>query len=125
MTLLVLYDADCGFCTSSVAALAGPVFQARFQPTAWQSADLAEHGLTAKECQARLHVVDGSSTCAGAAAIARILRTARLPWRIAGRIMTVPGLSWLSERVYDLVAQNRHRLPGGTAACNLAAGPPR
>lgn len=125
MSPLVLYDADCGFCTSSIAALQGPAFRAQIHAVAWQEADLAAHGLAAEQCQERLHVVDGSNVFAGAAAIASILRTARLPWRLTSRVMTTPGIAWLSERVYDLVARHRHQMPGGSAACNLTAQPPR
>lgn len=121
MLPLVLYDADCGFCASSITALQGPVFRAQIHPVAWQGADLAALNLTAEQCQARLHVVDGGDVFAGAAAIARILRSARQPWPLAGRVVAVPGIAWLSERVYDFVARHRHQLPGGSAACRLAS----
>jgi predicted DCC family thiol-disulfide oxidoreductase YuxK len=38
-------------------------------------------------------------------------------WRIAGRILLLPGISWMAAHTYRLIATNRHRLPGGTPAC--------
>ncbi len=29
----------------------------------------------------------------------------------------LPGVGWLQERLYNLVAANRHRLPGDTPYC--------
>jgi predicted DCC family thiol-disulfide oxidoreductase YuxK len=35
--------------------------------------------------------------------------------------MRVPPLRWIAHGVYRLVANNRDRMPGGTAACKLPA----
>ncbi len=122
MKLLVLYDADCGFCTWSVGVAQGRVFRADCEATAWQSVAVTKFGLTPVQCQERLHVVQGRSVYAGAAAVAQILRVSRVPWPVLGGLMCLPGVAWLSERLYDLVARNRHRFPSGTATCRLSSG---
>ena len=43
-------------------------------------------------------------------------------WRAAGAVLGAPPLAWVAPPVYRLVAEHRHELPGGTAACAL---PPR
>jgi hypothetical protein len=34
----------------------------------------------------------------------------------------VPGASWVFDRIYDLIATNRHRLPGETPWCEKHPG---
>jgi predicted DCC family thiol-disulfide oxidoreductase YuxK len=38
---------------------------------------------------------------------------------LVARTMRAPGIRVLSAAGYRLVAKNRHRLPGGTPACEL------
>ena len=56
----------------------------------------------------------------GHEAIAAALSSAGGVWRIIGRMLLLPGISWVAARAYRLVADNRHRLPGGTPACAVA-----
>jgi predicted DCC family thiol-disulfide oxidoreductase YuxK len=42
-------------------------------------------------------------------------------WTVPGVVMRVPPVSWVAHGVYRLVADNRQRMPGGTAACMLPA----
>jgi len=116
---LVLFDGTCGFCASSVRVMQGRWFRARVRAVAFQRVELSIHNLSVDNCAESLHVVEGERAFVGGAAIARILRSARGPWPLVGRVLTWPGVAWVTGRVYDLVARNRHRLPGGTAACEL------
>lgn len=118
----VLYDADCGFCTVSARAMTRPWLRARVLVKPFQSVDLEALGLSMEECGESLHVLSDGKTYTGGAAIARVLRSGRAPWPVLGRLLTLPGVAWVVERAYRLVARNRHRLPGGSAACEL---PPR
>jgi predicted DCC family thiol-disulfide oxidoreductase YuxK len=117
---VLVYDGDCGFCTTCVRLLEriGP----EAEIAAWQLTDLAELGLT--EAQAADAVqwvrVDGTVR-SGHEAIAAALAVAGGIWRAAGRALLLPGISWLAARAYRLVADNRYRLPGSTPACALAA----
>ena len=85
---------------------------------AWQLTDLAELGLTETQASDAVQWVETDGTVrSGHEAIAMVLGTAGRAWRVAGRLMLLPGISWIAARVYRLVAANRSRLPGGTPAC--------
>jgi predicted DCC family thiol-disulfide oxidoreductase YuxK len=90
---------------------------------AWQRADLAELGLTVQQATDAVQWVQIDGTVySGHEAIAAVLGTAGAIWRIIARVVMLPGISWMAAKVYRLVAHNRHRLPGSTAAC--APSPP-
>ncbi len=116
---VLVFDGDCAFCTSSARLLEriGP----EAEIVAWQLADLDELGITAAQATEAVQWigVDGS-VHSGHEAIAAALRTTGRPWRIIGRAILLPGISFLAAATYRLVARNRHRLPGSTPAC--AAG---
>jgi predicted DCC family thiol-disulfide oxidoreductase YuxK len=115
---VLVYDGDCGFCTSCVRVLEriGPGAEI----VAWQLADLAELGITEEQAADAVQWVqiDGRVR-SGHAAIAAVLSTAGGIWKIIGRTALLPGISWVAAKVYRLVADNRYRLPGGTPACAL------
>ena len=117
--LLVLYDADCGFCTTSARAMTTGWFLAEADARSFQSVDLDSLGLTVDKCAEKLHVVDGTRVFTGGQAVAVILRRSRFPWPMVGWFIALPGVRVLIEWVYGLVARNRHRLPGGSAACEM------
>jgi len=111
MTTLV-YDGDCAFCTSSVRLLLRLRVRAD-TVIAWQHADLPALGLTAEQCQAELQwVADDGVVSSGHEAVARLLLGSALPWRLCGRLLLVPPVSWLAARAYDWIADHPHRLPG-------------
>jgi predicted DCC family thiol-disulfide oxidoreductase YuxK len=113
---VLVYDGDCGFCTTCARFLEriGPDAEI----VAWQLTDLAALGLTEERATDAVQWVaaDGSIR-SGHEAIAAVLATANGIWRIAGRLIVLPGVSWLAARAYRLTADNRYRLPGGTPAC--------
>jgi predicted DCC family thiol-disulfide oxidoreductase YuxK len=92
----------------------------------WQFADLPELGVTAQEADRAVQwVAPGSQPpLAGPDAIAALLRTSRPWWRVAGWLLQLRFVRALAWPVYDWVARNRHRLPGGTPACSLPKAPP-
>lgn len=95
-----------------------------YRVVAWQDAGaegLEALGLTQEICERAVQwVVPGWEHEQGAAAFAEaLMRASAWPWRLVGRLMALPGFGWLLEVVYRLVADNRHRLPGGTPACRL------
>lgn len=115
---ILLYDGDCGFCTSSAR------FIERHIPTgaelsAYQDADLDALGTTAERASGEVLWVEDGHVHGGAQAIARLLIDAGGPWRPLGALISVPPLRPLAAGVYHLVTVNRHRLPGGTPACAL------
>jgi predicted DCC family thiol-disulfide oxidoreductase YuxK len=106
---VLVYDGDCGFCRRSVRALEriGPDAEL----VAYQAADLPALGLTEAQASSAVQWVgtDGSVR-SGHEAIAGALLTAGRRWRIAGRVMLLPGISPIAARVYRLVADNRSKL---------------
>lgn len=115
MTTLV-YDGDCGFCTTCVHAMARLRIGAD-TVIPWQHADLDALGLTAEECAAKVQWVgDDGSHESGHEAIAALL-VANRGWMPVGRLLTAPGISCVASRVYTWVAAHRTQLPGGTPAC--------
>ena len=116
---LLVYDGDCAFCASCVR------FIERRIPTAasavpWQSADLAGLGITRQRAERELVWVSRTGRIdGGARAVARLLLDAGGGWAVAGALLWAPPPRWLAQLGYRLVANNRHRMPGGTAACTL------
>ena len=117
---MLVYDGDCGFCTTCVRVLERIGPDAKI--VAWQLTDLAELGMTAEQAADAVQWVqiDGTDR-SGHEAIAAALITAGGIWRIAGRAVLLPGISSIAARVYRLVADNRYRLPGSTPACAVVA----
>jgi predicted DCC family thiol-disulfide oxidoreductase YuxK len=117
---ILVYDGDCGFCTSSVQWLraALPAFPAA-RP--WQVLDLAALGLTRAEADAAVQWVAADGTrLAGARAFAALLREQPVAvLRLLGRLCDARPVRPLAAGVYRIVAANRHRLPGGTPACSV------
>ncbi len=117
---VLVYDGDCGFCTTCVHLLEriGPDAEI----VAWQLTDLAELGLTEEQAADAVQLVQIDGTVhSGHEAVAAVLGSAGRIWRIAGRALLLPGVSSIAARAYRLIADNRYRLPGGTPACAVNA----
>ena len=113
---VLLFDGDCGFCTTSARLLEriGPDAEI----VAWQLTDLEPLGVTPEQATEAVRWVEPDGAVrSGHEAIAAALGRAGILWRTAGRMLTLPVLSWVAARAYRLVADNRYRLPGGTPAC--------
>jgi predicted DCC family thiol-disulfide oxidoreductase YuxK len=117
-----VYDGDCAFCSSCAR------FIERHIPTSaevvpWQFADLDALGVSQDEAEAGVQWVDPRPgrpvRAAGPAAIAWLLVDAGSYWRTLGWLLDRRPVRWMAGPAYRLIARNRHRLPGGTAACRL------
>lgn len=123
---VLVFDGDCAFCTNCAR------FLERLRPeaeiVAWQLTELDELGISAEQASDAVQWVEVDGTVrSGYEAIAAVLSAAGPPWKLVGRALTLPGVSWIAARVYGLVADNRYRLPGGTPACAVTdrhSGPP-
>ncbi len=115
---LLVFDGDCGFCTTTAHTAQRWLRLPHVQP--WQFLDLDALGLTPQACTAAVQWVaaDGSVSAAEHAVIAA-LRHAGGAWAVLGRLLGVPGVRQLAGVGYRLVARYRYRLPGGTPACRL------
>jgi predicted DCC family thiol-disulfide oxidoreductase YuxK len=114
-----VYDGDCAFCTRCAE------FIERWIPTTarvvpWQFADLSALGLTAAECEGAVQWVGADRVqAAGPDAIGHLLGSSSLGWRLAGKTLRMRPVRAAAWPAYRWIARNRHRLPGGTAACAL------
>ncbi len=116
---VLVFDGDCGFCTTSARFLARWVVKHGSVSIApWQLLDLAGLGLTPDQCRAAVQWVDEEHQVAGGhLAIASVLRAGRPFWRPFGVLLAAPGLSRLGGLLYAWIADHRYALPGGTPAC--------
>ena len=114
-----VYDGDCAFCTTC-AEFVGRRIPTRARVLPWQFSDLDALGLTVAECDAAVQWIGTDGTrAAGPDAIARLLGDSRPVWRVLGGLLRLPPVRALAWPAYRWVARNRHRMPGGTAACSL------
>jgi len=115
----LIFDGDCGFCTTSVRWLQ------RWLPRVpatipFQWAELDRFGLTEAEARSRVWFVTDGRRYGGAAAIAALLRGQPVvALRVLGWLATAPPWFWAAEAGYRIVARYRYRLPGGTPACRM------
>jgi predicted DCC family thiol-disulfide oxidoreductase YuxK len=110
----LVYDGDCGFCTSCVHTMARRRLRVDVV-IPWQHADLEALGLTPEECSDKVQWVgDHGEHRSGHLAVAAVLTG---PWAPLGLLLRAPGISWLAARGYDWIAAHRMSLPGGTPAC--------
>ena len=116
---LLVFDGDCGFCTTAVEALRRRL--PRFpEATPWQWIELDAYGLSADDVRDYAWVISPSHHYGGHLALSALLRMQRSPLlRVAGALLATPPFSWAGALGYRWIAANRHRLPGGTPACAL------
>ncbi|HEX6392786.1 MAG TPA: DUF393 domain-containing protein [Acidimicrobiales bacterium] len=119
---LLIFDGDCGFCTSSAGWVAkswrpGP------RAIPWQhlgSDGLEALGLSAEDAKEAAWWVDESGrTFKGHRAIAKSLLASSGWKRVAGILLSYPPLLWCAAAVYTVVVRYRYRLPRGTPACRV------
>jgi predicted DCC family thiol-disulfide oxidoreductase YuxK len=117
---VLLYDGDCGFCTSSARWIERRKIDAAI--IAWQFAEVERYGITAQQASSAVQWVAADGRVSqGHEAIARALGRGGLALRILGKLLVLPGISAVSGVGYRLISKYRDRLPGGTAACVAAA----
>ncbi len=119
MTATLIFDGDCSFCTTTANYVAKHT-KAPLEVVPWQFAELGKFGLTAEMTAKRVYLVDDGALFAGHKAFSRILRLQpRWYFKFLGALMTAPLLTWVFALGYSLVARYRHKLPGGTPACQM------
>ncbi|MEU3191123.1 DUF393 domain-containing protein [Streptomyces sp. NPDC006992] len=120
---VLVYDGDCAFCTAALRFGERHV-RPRCESEPWQSADLTGLGVTREHAEHEvLWVTPTGAVYGGAQAVAKALLSADGGWTVAGAVLTLPPFRWVAHLGYRLIAANRHRLPGGTAACAVPRPP--
>lgn len=114
-----VYDGDCSFCTSCAHFIESRI-PTRATVVPWQFADLPSLGLTQNQAEEAVQwvAVDGM-IASGPDAIAVLLRDAGRLWALAGRALQFGLVRSAAWPAYRWIADHRHLLPGGTAACSL------
>jgi len=124
---VVIFDGDCGFCTTSATWIARRLHRADGQDpdlVPRQRAELEQLGTTQERASREVLWVDlDGEVSGGAEALARWLRFRGGAYGWLGRLLQAPVVSFLAAGGYRLVAANRYRLPGGTPACALPPPP--
>jgi len=117
---VLVFDGDCGFCSSSAAWIARH-WTGRERSVAWQqmdAGDLTAAGLTTDQVASAAWWIDERGCVwGGHLAVAKAMVAADGVWGGLGRLTLVPPFRWLAAIVYRLVVGYRHHLPGGTPQC--------
>ena len=120
---MLIYDGDCGFCTTSANWIAGRwSVQSGAQIIPWQFVNLQvieNSQLELEDLKQSAWWIDGELREEGSRAVGRALVAAGGTWAVLGQSILVPPVSWIAPFGYKFVARFRHRLPGGTPACEL------
>ncbi len=115
---LLVFDGDCGFCTSAARKFADFAGEsATIMP--WQSLELADYGLTEADVSTAAYWVQDGVNYRGADAFVHGLQVCRSPWPLMGKILGTPPIIWLARGFYPVLARYRHKLPGATNACRI------
>lgn len=84
----------------------------------WQWIELDDYALTLEDVEQYAWVVSPRHHYGGHLAFSALLRMQpSFGLRFAGNLIATPPFSWAAALGYLVVSKNRHRLPGGTAAC--------
>ena len=116
---VLIFDGDCGFCTTTANWIEKrSLTPVEIQPYQW--AKLADFGLTEKEAADKVQLIFEGKIFAGHHCMAKLLLIQpNILLKFVGAVMVMPGLDPISAKVYEWVAANRHKLPGGTPACKM------
>lgn len=117
--MLLIFDGDCGFCTTSARWIERRLPEGvRVAP--WQILDLDEFALTEHDVTTAAYWVDDAGRAhRGHLGIGRALMAAGGAWPLVGRLIVLPPISWVARPIYALIAKNRHRMPGAGEACRV------
>ena len=121
----LVFDGDCSFCSSSARVLER-ITGSKVSILPYQRIDLTQFGLTEAECELAVQFVSFTKKSSGHLAIADALIASKNLWSVAGVVLKLPVITSAGFLVYGWVSKNRHRLPGGTPACQIETKePPR
>lgn len=118
---ILIYDGDCAFCTLWVTRLRDwmPVFP---HAQTSQSTAIDTYGLTPVDVEKYAWYITPTHQYAGHLATSALLRAQpRFGLRLLGWLLATWPVSWVAAGVYAFIARFRHKLPGGTPACDPAS----
>lgn len=116
---LLIFDGDCGFCTSTANFILRNSSTA-LEAKPFQFIDVTAHGLTVKQTEEKVYFIVEGKNYSGHEAFAMLFQIQQnVLLKFFGKLLLVPPFVWLAKPGYSLVAKYRHKLPGGTPACKL------
>ncbi|WP_238580999.1 thiol-disulfide oxidoreductase DCC family protein [Streptomonospora alba] len=119
---VLVFDGDCGFCTSSVR-LARRFVEPRLCAVPWQTSDLSPAARARAQEEVLLLDAPGKRLWGGIDAIAVLMLASRRPlWPLVGWLLRRAPLRALGGAAYHWVSRNRHLMPGGAPACEIGDG---
>lgn len=122
MKTVLIFDGDCGFCTTT-ANWINKNSKVPIEVVPYQWTDLTQWGLTPAEAAAKVQLSYAGEIFAGHKCMAKLLQIQPNPLlKAAGSIMVMPLIDYISAKLYEWIAANRQKLPGGTPACKLPRG---
>ncbi|WP_461026330.1 thiol-disulfide oxidoreductase DCC family protein [Streptomyces sparsus] len=115
---VLIYDGDCGFCTRTITMLLADPRRPMMNVQTWQEIGIEQFGISEQRATREMLWVHRDGRVAGGAlAFAELFRHWGGPWRVPDILLRIPPTRWIAAAVYRAVANNRHRMPGGTTAC--------
>ena len=117
---VLVYDGGCGFCTRC-AEWARRRLPHHYDVVAWQRiSDLSALGLTTADVSNSSCWIDSSGRPhLGERGVALVLIEIGGLWAVVGRALLLPPIRVVAAALYQFIARNRHRMPGGSAACQI------
>ena len=120
---VVFFDGECPLCTRHARRMerrSGGFFSFRSFREAGALAPF--RGLTVDACELELKLVDTDGRVfGGAEAVARVLVAGSRGTRWPLQVYRIPGVRWLLDRTYTMVARHRARL-SGRHSCRRGVG---
>src|SRR5688572_13125921 len=116
---IILFDGTCAFCERSVRFIAtrdNGYFKFGASQNPEGVALLAKYG-TSREATRSLILIEDDEISLRSTAVLRIARRMAAPWRWAAVLLLVPRP--IRDAVYRVVAAIRHRIAGGSNACEI------
>ncbi len=117
---MLVYDGDCGFCSSAARWIAGRLGEGH-AVVPYQRLDELPAGLSLEDVRTAAYWIGADGPRRGHRAVSASLVAAGGVWAPVGRLLDVWPLRWLAAGAYAVVARYRYRLPGGTPACRRDA----
>jgi predicted DCC family thiol-disulfide oxidoreductase YuxK len=116
--VILLYDADCGFCTRT--ALWGARLVPNVSIRAMQDVDLSALGVDPVRAEAEIPYVttDGGVTYGSEAIACALIDNGGWPSSV-GRVLLARRVRPAARTMYRFIARHRHQFPGGTTTCRL------
>lgn len=113
---ILVFDGACGFCTRTVLWLRRLDRGRRVEPVPYQRPGVLESArLTERQASTTIHWLGADGSWYSGAHAANAALSAALGTRLP--LLLYRLTRWPQERLYAVIAANRHRLPGVTPHC--------